>query len=138
MSCFGPFYPPRLQASVNHAELLCTVLLRAEEAAARHGRHPPAWLIGRAGELEQVVVTTIQHWREGRRSPESAAGRLDEHLDCLHDGLAAWLGLTSPPCCRAASAVTETPDAASDDQAALLDSIDRLLANLDPHQHDRV
>ena len=130
MSPFGPFYPARLQRSVNHAERLCNVLQRAEEDASMARPPPPAWLIGRAGELEQVVATSVQQWREGRQHADTVAARLDEHLDGLHDGLAAWLGLTAPPCCHGAPATTQS--APIDHDRALLDSIDRLLANLDP------
>src|SRR5579872_7412907 len=130
MSPFGPFYPARLQRSVNHAERLCGVLQQAEEVASGARSPPPAWLIGRAGELEQVVAAGVQPWREGRQSAETVATKLDEHLETLHDGLAAWLGLTAPPCCHGAAATTQS--APLDQDKALIDSIDRLLANLDP------
>jgi len=131
MSPFGPFYPPRLQTSVNHAERLCGILQEQEQLAAAARSQAPAWLIGRAGELEQVVAATVQQWRAGRRGTETAAAALDEHLDALHDGLAAWLGLTSPLCCRGSAATTETAPLPPE-QRALVDSIDRLLMNLDP------
>ena len=131
MSPFGPFYPPRLQASVNHAERLYGILQEQEELAAAARSTVPAWLIGRAGELEQVVAATVQQWRAGRHRTESAAAALDEHLDALHDGLAAWLGLTSPLCCHGAAAITEAAPLPPE-QRALVDSIDRLLLNLDP------
>ena len=131
MSCFGPFYPPRLQTSVNHAERLCGILQRQEDLATATRSPPPSWLIGRAGELEQVVGATAEHWRSGRHGAETAAAALDEHLDALHDGLAAWLGLTAPPCCQGAAATTETAPL-SPHQRALMDSIDRLLLNLEP------
>jgi hypothetical protein len=130
MSPFGPFYPPRLQDTVNHAERMCTVLQRAEEGAARaQGSPPPAWLIGRAGELEQVVEAVVQRWRAGRHDADVAAATLDEHLEALHDGLAAWLGITAPLCCRGAAATTETAPLGN---GSLMDSIDRLLMNLGP------
>jgi hypothetical protein len=132
MSPFGPFYPPRLQARVNHAERLYGILLEQEELATAARSTVPAWLIGRAGELEQVVSATVQQWRSGRRGGVEAAAALQEHLDALHDGLAAWLGVTAPTCCQGAAATTETAPLPA--EQALVDSIDRLLANLEPQE----
>jgi hypothetical protein len=130
MSPFGPFYPPRLQASINHAERLVTVLAREEQAQAH--RPPPAgaWLIGRAGELEQFAEAIAGDWRTRRRSEAATASALEAYLAELHDSMAARLGMTEPSCCRGASTATESAPEPPDPQQGLLDSIDRLLSNL--------
>jgi hypothetical protein len=129
MSPFGPFYPPRLQASVNHAERLARVLLE-EEARTSDARHVAAWLVGRAGELERFVEAIAAEWRSRRRAPEAAACALDAYLAALHEGLASRLGVTGPRCCGTDDVTTETPPR-RDEAGALLESIDRLLSNLD-------
>ena len=128
MSPFGPFYPPRLQASVNHSERLARVLLE-EEGRSFDAQHVAAWLIGRAGELERFVEASVGEWREGQRGPEGAAAALDAYLASLHEGLARRLGITGPRCCGTDNVTTETPPR-RDEAVALLETIDRLLSNL--------
>jgi hypothetical protein len=141
MGPFGPFYPPRLQASVNHAERLVRVL-ETEEARTTDARHVSAWLIGRAGELERFVEAVARDWRSRKRGPEAAAAVLEAYVAELHVGLGARLGVTGPVCCRTDSVTTELPPEAKrkgereemegETVAAkkLIDSIDRLLDNL--------
>jgi hypothetical protein len=129
MGPFGPFYPPRLQASVNHAERLVRVLAK-EEARVAEGKHVAAWLIGRAGELEQFVRALVGEWRAEKRQEGAAAAVLDGYIAELHVGLAARLGVTGPTCCRTDSVTTETPPK-KDEAGALIESIDRLLENLE-------
>ena len=108
MSPFGPFYPPRMQASINHAERLARVLLE-EESRTCDARHVAAWLVGRAGELERFVEALVTEWRGGRRGPDATAVALDSYLATLHDGLAKRLGVTGPRCCGTDNVTTETP-----------------------------
>jgi hypothetical protein len=129
MSPFGPFYPPRLQASVNHAERLARVLLE-EEARTVESRHVTAWLVGRADEVERFVEAVVQEWRAGERGPDAAAASLDGYLAALHEGLARRLGVTAPTCCGTDSVTTETPPRRGD-PGKLMESIDRLLENLE-------
>ncbi len=141
MGPFGPFYPPRLQASVNHAERLVRVLEK-EEARTTDARHVSAWLIGRAGELERFVEAVARDWRSRKRGPEAAAAVLEAYVAELHVGLAARLGVTGPVCCRTDSVTTELPEEVKKKgekeekegetvaAAKLIDSIDRLLDNL--------
>ncbi len=128
MSPFGPFYPPRLQASINHAERLARVLLE-EEGRTCDARHVAAWLVGRAGELERFVEALVAEWRAGRRGPDASSAALDGYLATLHEGLAKRLGVTRPRCCGTDDVTTETPPR-RDEHGALLESIDRLLSNL--------
>lgn len=134
MGVFGPFYPHPLQASVNHAERLRQVLLD-EETRVRDSPSVSAWLVGRAGELEQVVAWTIEEWRMNRRSAGHAARSLGMYVRELHEGLASRLGVTAPACCGGPDATTETPPR-PEGQQALLDSIDLLLANLESPRRD--
>jgi hypothetical protein len=129
MSPFGPFYPPRMQASINHAERLARVLLE-EELRTCDARHVAAWLVGRAGELERFAEALVAEWRAGQRGPDATAVALDSYLATLHDGLAKRLGVTGPRCCGTDNVTTETPPR-SDEAGALLESIDRLLSNLE-------
>lgn len=141
MGPFGPFYPPRLQASVNHAERLVAVLAE-EEARVHDAKHVSSWLIGRAGELERFVDAVARDWRSRKRGPEAAAAVLEAYVAELHVGLAARLGVTGPVCCRTDSVTTELPEEAKakgerDEREretggtkGLIDSIDRLLENL--------
>jgi hypothetical protein len=131
MSPFGPFYPLRLQASVNHAERLAGVLV-AEEARTHDARHVASWLVGRASELERFVDAVVQQWRARLRDEDAAADAVNEYVASLHEGLAGRLGITGPPCCRTDAVTTETPPR-RDDGKALIESIDQLLSNLTEH-----
>jgi hypothetical protein len=104
---FGPFYPPLLQPSVNHAERLAAVL----EAAKRDARAPcptseidepePAelWLTGRTSEIETFVAAVVDDWRRGIVSEEEASLALDRYVSRLHSGVRAHLTDGKPPAC---------------------------------------
>jgi len=118
-----------MQASINHAERLSRVLLE-EEARTCDARHVAAWLVGRASELERFVEALVTEWRDGRRGPDATATVLDSYLAALHEGLAKRLGVTGPRCCGTDNVTTETPPR-REDPAALVESIDKLLQNLE-------
>jgi hypothetical protein len=142
MSLFGPFYPPGLQASINHAERLARVLLQEESSRDRVGS-VPEWLIGRAGELERFVEAVVDDWRAGHRPPESVAMAVDAYLGALHEGLAGRVGVRAPECCRGDVAPTAVPARPSSPRPSAVevppdegtppsgDCIDQLLRNLD-------
>jgi hypothetical protein len=127
MSTFGPFYPPALQASVNHAERLARVL--DWEEASRSGDLGDGWVVGRGGEIDRVVEMIVLDWRGGRVTSEQAAAAVDDYLAGLHDGLAVRFGVTRPSCCTGGSAITEIGPK-GEAETALYDSIERLLMNL--------
>lgn len=81
---FGPFYPPLLQPSVNHAERLAAVLDAAQREArtfcsstAAEEREPAhVWLTGRTSEVEAFVAAVVDDWRRGIVSEEEASAAL--------------------------------------------------------------
>ena len=128
MSPFGPFYPRRLQRSVNHADLLASYLARAEGRSRGGAGLPDIWLIGRAGEVARVVETVVMDWRSGARLEETAARALEDYLDFLHEGIAIHLGVSAPPCC---AGLEETRVPPAREPAPEPDTVDRLLRDLE-------
>jgi hypothetical protein len=105
---FGPFYPPALQAAVNHAERLAE-LLGVHELAPPTQEWAQAWTIGRADEVVRFVEEVVRRWREGPVRDEDAAATLEDYLAALHEGLAKHLGCTAPSCCADGDATTARP-----------------------------
>ena len=126
MSAFGPFYPPRLQASLNHAERMARLLLE-EELRMTDAPRSAAWLVGRAGEIERFAEGVIDTWQRGRRARQAAAAT-DGYLAALHAVLAQRLGITGPSCCGGDAVTTQVPARGG---GRLVESIDRLLMNLE-------
>jgi hypothetical protein len=108
VTVFGPFYPPALQAVVNHAERLAE-LLGVHELAPPTQEWAEAWTIGRADEVVRFVEEVVARWREGRVPDEHAAAALEDYLAALHEGLAKHLGCTAPSCCAGGEATTARP-----------------------------
>jgi hypothetical protein len=107
---FGPFYPPLLQPSVNHAERLAALLDGAQSDArtffsltALDEREPArVWLTGRTSEVETFVAAVVDDWRRGIVSEEEASAALDRYLRRLHRGVRAHLtNGAAPTCCLA-------------------------------------
>jgi hypothetical protein len=109
MKVFGPFYPPALQPTVNHAERFCSLLEGYEVSAPSREEGFLAWLSGRAGEVARVVESAIADWKGGG-SPEAAATRIEEYLRGLHEALVHHNVVTDqtglPACCVAAMNTT--------------------------------
>jgi len=100
MRTFGPFYPPRLQLAVSHAERVAH-LISAHEAAPPPGDEwARAWLTGRAGEIESLVAEAARAWRRGDLAEQDAAASIDRYLGALHEGMRRVLGLSAPRCCE--------------------------------------
>jgi hypothetical protein len=129
MSAFGPFYPPTLQASVNHAERLARLLEREEVSRAGRGRGKDPWWVGRAAEIECVVELAVFDWRRGVRTADVAATAVDAYLAELHQALSPRLGVARAPCCSAPCATVVAPPGAPV-TAPGSDTVERLLANL--------
>ncbi|HEX3346461.1 MAG TPA: hypothetical protein VHS09_17875 [Polyangiaceae bacterium] len=108
MNVFGPFYPPALQAVVNHAERLSELLGIHELAPPTH-EWAHAWMTGRADEVARFVEHVVGQWREGRLPDAEAAATLDGYLVALHEGLSRHLHCADPPCCAADEATTARP-----------------------------
>ena len=121
MSPFGPFYPPRLQRTVNHAERLAALLARAEHEPEGGGRPTNLWLVGRAGEVERFVEEVLCDWRSGRCAERVAARAVEEYVAFLHEGLAIHLGESAPSCCAPPAQTQVAPE----------DTVDRLLMSLE-------
>src|ERR1700733_7123162 len=105
MGVFGPKYPDPLQAVINHAERLCTVLARLEE------RHvdPRLWLGARREEIGLVLRLRVRDWRAHRISLGFAARSISSYLDDLHAGAMSGLGLPANAplaCCAEEGAPT--------------------------------
>ena len=119
---FGPFYPPKLQAVVNHAERLAHAL-SSMEGRPPHGagERVMAWIVGRHDEIEQFVrQVTVECTTEA-----AALEAISAYLAALHHGFVVH-GLGPPPCC--ADPVAETTSYESvvtrDENAGLLQDAD--------------
>jgi hypothetical protein len=100
MPPFGTRYPVVLQAVMNHAKRLRTVLEDRERRM--HPCEPGAcWLTGRAGEVQCVVALAALDWHQGRLTGDAAASKLARYVKDIHDGMAMHLDIGMPPCCRA-------------------------------------
>jgi hypothetical protein len=119
MSAFGPFYPPRLQQVVNHAERL-SELLMAHELSPPEDEWAQAWVMGRVEEVARFTEHVTSSWRGGRLDEASAAKALAGYLATVHEGMAVRLGCTSPVCCAAAEATTR-PSPPSDGSRTIFD-----------------
>ena len=96
---FGPFYPPRLQSAVRHAERLAAVLSAIEASPpADAGEGFVAWIVGRHDEIEQFVGQVVEDWKRNPSLEDPAAAAIDAYLAELHDGF-TLLGLGLPTCC---------------------------------------
>jgi hypothetical protein len=105
VSAFGPFYPPALQETVNHAERLADLLV-AHELSPPMDEWAQAWLLGRANEVAQYVEHVVASWRAGRIDGATAAGALEGYLAIVHDGMARHLPHAPRRCCVAPDATT--------------------------------
>jgi hypothetical protein len=108
VNVFGPFYPPALQAVVNHAERL-TELLGVHELAPPTQEWAQAWMTGRADEIVRFVEDVVVLWRAGEVGDADATATLDGYLVALHEGLAKHLRCGAPSCCVADAATTARP-----------------------------
>ena len=108
MNVFGPFYPPALQAVVNHAERLAE-LLGIHELAPPTQEWAQAWMTGRADEVVRFVEHVVGLWRCGKLRDVDAAATVDGYLVTLHEGLAKHLRCDSPSCCVGDAATTARP-----------------------------
>jgi hypothetical protein len=102
---FGPFYPPALQAVINHAERLSD-LLAVRELTPPAEEWAGAWTIGRADEVARFAEHVVGLWQERRLGDRGAASMLEGYLAVVHEGLARHFGRAAPSCCQAASADT--------------------------------
>jgi hypothetical protein len=105
VSAFGPFYPPALQQTVNHAERLADLLV-AHELSPPGDEWAQAWLLGRASEVAQYVEHVIASWRAGGIAEATAAAALEGYLAIVHDGMARHLAHGATTCCLAPDATT--------------------------------
>jgi hypothetical protein len=105
MSTFGPFYPARLQESINHAERLVDMLSVHQECA----HDGEIWLNGRADEIQCFVLAVAEDWRAGRVGEQAAKRSIDDYLEDLHLSIALYFGQDVPSCCRAVAARTALP-----------------------------
>jgi hypothetical protein len=92
-------YPPELDAVLEHARRLQDFIGRKERAIYIFDPGGP-WIAGRAGEIQCVVALVAMDWHEGRHDTEAAVASLNRYLRGLHDGLAMYLDIEQPPCCR--------------------------------------
>lgn len=107
---FGPFYPPRLQSVVNHAERLSELLAKKLRGTPRGAAH--AWLVGRGDEIACFVEHVAREWSSGALAETAAAKALAEYLDALHVGLGKQLRIASPACCTGDQVTTVDVDPA--------------------------
>jgi hypothetical protein len=119
MSAFGPFYPPRLQAVVNHAERLSELLV-AHELSPPEDEWAQAWVLGRVEEVARFTEHVTGSWRQGRLDDRAAAAALAGYLATVHEGMAVRLGCASPSCCAAVEATTR-PTPPSDGSRTIFD-----------------
>lgn len=108
MSVFGPFYPPALQAVVNHAERL-SELLAIHELAPPTQEWAQAWMTGRADEIVRFVEHVVGLWQGGKVREAEAAATLDGYIAALHEGLSKHLGCKAASCCVGDEATTARP-----------------------------
>jgi len=108
VNVFGPFYPPALQAVVNHAERL-TELLGVHELAPPTQEWAHVWMTGRADEIARFVEHVVVLWRAGELRDADATATLDGYLVALHEGLAKHLRCEAPSCCVGDAATTARP-----------------------------
>lgn len=105
MAAFGPFYPPRLQEVVNHAERLSD-LLTAHELSPPLNEWARAWVLGRAEEVARFTEHVVTSWRAGRLDDSAAAASLAGYVAAVHEGMAVHLACGAPSCCAAPEATT--------------------------------
>ncbi len=118
MPSFGTRYPVVLQAVMNHAQRLRTVLEDRERRM--HPDEPGAsWLTGRSGEVQCVVALVALDWHQRRLTGDAAASKLARYVKDIHDGMAMHLDIGMPPCCRVPLArATSRKDRASRPRSA--------------------
>jgi hypothetical protein len=95
VSLFGPYYPPELQRSVNHAERVAELLATPELSA---GGEP--WVLGRSEEIETYVAAVVADWKAASKTDREAAALIDSYLTALHQGMLAHLEIRQPRCCN--------------------------------------
>jgi hypothetical protein len=100
MPVFGPFYPPVLQAVVDHAERLWD-LLALRELTPPTEEWAEAWTMGRADEIVRFAEHVIGLWEERRLADGGAASMLEGYLAVVHQGLTRHFGFDAPRCCTA-------------------------------------
>jgi len=108
VSVFGPFYPPALQAVVNHAERL-SELLAIHELAPPTQEWAHAWMTGRADEVVRFVEHVVGLWQGGKVREAEAAATLEGYIGALHEGLSKHLGCEAASCCVGDEATTARP-----------------------------
>ena len=108
MNVFGPFYPPALQAVINHAERL-SELLGIHELAPPTQEWALVWMTGRADEIVRFVEHVVALRREGTLTDADAAATLAGYLAAVHEGLATHLKCAAPSCCVGDAATTARP-----------------------------
>jgi hypothetical protein len=108
MNVFGPFYPPALQAVINHAERL-SELLGIHELAPPTQEWALVWMTGRADEIVRFVEHVVALWREGTLTDADAAATLEGYLAAVHEGLKKHLKCDAPSCCVGDAATTARP-----------------------------
>jgi len=96
---FGPYYPPRLQRVVDHAERLAQFLTVDRVASAVGDEWATAWLVGRSSEIEQVVRLVLERWWNGDGGETAAIVAIESYLGDLHNGMARHMQLSAAPCC---------------------------------------
>ena len=99
---FGPFYPPTLQPSVDHAERLWG-LVAVHELMPPSDAWAKAWVVGRSEEIARVASDILGSWSHGHTTDTEAAAALEGYLRVVHEGLAERLGAVCrmlPGACR--------------------------------------
>jgi hypothetical protein len=100
-----PDYPYALRELLAHARRLMDLLAKHERRASPYDSGG-AWLIGRASELRCVIALVAMDWHKGLLSSDAAARKLGRHVRDLHDGLAIYLDIGRPACCRESQETT--------------------------------
>jgi hypothetical protein len=110
MSVFGPKYPPKLQALMNHAERFCELLARLEGRRPGRGEGARKWLMHRRQEIEVVLALVVSDLAADRIGLKEAIRSAASYLDDLHVGARSSLGLGAPlECCVEDEALTVAP-----------------------------
>lgn len=102
MNPFSPFYPPRLQHVVNHAERCAELVKR--RCASSNDENASAWLL-----VECFVRHIVHDWTFEVFREDAAAATMSAYLDSLHDGLAMHFGAASATCCAPDLCETAVP-----------------------------
>jgi hypothetical protein len=110
MGVFGPKYPPKLQAVMNHAERFCELLARLEGGRPGRAEGARKWLMYRRQEIEVVLALVVSDLAADRIGLKEAIRSAASYLDDLHVGARSSLGLGAVlECCVEDEAVTVGP-----------------------------